>query len=662
MSKEFAGEGEFPHLFEPIKIGNVEIPNRMKYAATEDNFNARDGSVTDRGFHYIRERAESGAGLVTVQGVFMDPGHLDRGYVGQAALYDDEFIPGVKRWADVINENGAIANIQLMNCGRVAAADTEVCPTPSNVPQFLHVLKPPKAMSKEDIDESIEQHKEAARRGVEAGFDIIEISGIVGYLISNFISSFTNKRTDEYGGDIENRCRFMVEIIEAVRDVIGDTPLIIRLCAEELMEEFGGNTPEESLESIKIAENAGVDCISATVGWQESRHSVISRDVPQGYWLDVAQRVKDAVDVPVSMAYRLFRPQQPHEAIKEGNLDIWEMCRPMIADPYLPQKIREGRLDDVRPCIACNFCLQCLFRDVPVKCKVNPRVGREGNRDFPKLGPEGSEEFHADEAEDKKEIMVIGGGPAGMEFARASARRGHEVSLYEREDYIGGQLHATAQSGREEEEMQGLAEWQRDQCEKYGVNFNLGTEVDGDLVKEEGPDAVVVATGARATMPEVPGADKKEVVSCIDVLEGKVETREKVVVWGGKGAGIVTGLFLAREGKDVDIITGERRVGIDVNVSYIWRYRKMLSQEGASTHPYSELKEITEDGAVIVDEYGETKTLKADTIVSARLESRSELVESIEEICDDVHVIGDAEAVSRLQKAIGDGYQLGVSI
>ncbi|KXA96178.1 hypothetical protein AKJ37_05855 [candidate division MSBL1 archaeon SCGC-AAA259I09] len=662
MSKEYPGEEEFPYLFKPIKIGDVEIPNRMKYAATEDNYNARDGSVTDRGFHYIRERAESGAGLVTVQGVFMDPNHWDRGYDGQAALYDEKFVSGIKRWADVIEENGAVSNLQLMNCGRVAVSDTETSPGPSDVPTFLHVLNPPQELSKEDIHETIQQHKKAAELGVEAGFDIIEISGIVGYLISNFISSYTNRRTDEYGGDIEGRCRFMVETIEEVKDAIGDTPTIIRLCAEELMEEYGGNTPEESIQSIKMAEDAGIDGLSVTVGWQESRHSVITRDVPQGYWLDVAERVKNEVDIPVSMAYRLFKPHKPHQAIKDGNLDIWEMCRPMIADPYLPQKIREGRLEDIRSCIACNFCLQCLFRDVPVKCKVNPRCGQEGNSDYPKIGPEGSEEYHAKETDEKKDILVIGGGPGGLEFGRAAARRGHNVDIYEKNDFVGGQLHASAQSGREEEEVWGFAEWQKNQCDKYGANIHTGTEVDAEFVKEKNPEAVVIATGAKAAVPEVPGVDKNNVVTCIDILEGKAKAGENVVVWGGRGAGIITGLYLARQGKNVDIVTNDRRVGVDVNVSYIWRYRLMLQQEGANTHGYSELVEITEDSAIIRDEYGVKKELDTDSIVSANLVSNNDLVDPIKKVCDDVHVIGDAQAVSRLQKAVVDGYKLGVSI
>ncbi|MEE9151276.1 MAG: NADH:flavin oxidoreductase, partial [Thermoplasmata archaeon] len=281
---QYPGSEKYPHLFKPIKIGSLEIPNRIKYAATEDNLNDHEGYVTDADVAYIRERAKGVVGgICTIQGVYMDPKGEGQGYVGQAAAYDDKFIPGLKRLADAIKEEGAISNYQLMHCGRVGGVELPYCVGPSKIPQRLRVFKPVKEMSKDDIKQCIKEHAEATKRGLDAGFEIMEISGIVGYLVSNFLSVYTNRRSDEYGGDIEGRCTFMVETIEAVRDVCKkDVPIVIRLCAEELLDDVGGNTPEESMVTYKIAEKAGVDCLSVTQGWQESSVPVISRDIPQG--------------------------------------------------------------------------------------------------------------------------------------------------------------------------------------------------------------------------------------------------------------------------------------------------------------------------------------------------------------------------------------------
>ncbi|RLF15588.1 MAG: NADH oxidase [Thermoprotei archaeon] len=645
----------FPNLFKPIKIGKLTIPNRIKYAATEDNFNTHDGFITDRDVAYMRERAKGVVGgICTMQGVFMDPKGEGKGYVGQAAAWDDKFIPGLKRIADAIHEEGAIANIQLMHCGRVGGVEIPYCVGPSAIPQRLRIFRPVVEMSKDDIKLCIKQHAEAARRGVEAGFDIVEISGIVGYLISNFLSKYTNRRTDEYGGDIENRCRFMVEIIEAVRDAVGpDVPIIIRLCAQELLDDVGGNTPEECMVTYKMAEKAGVDCISVTQGWQESTVPVITRDVPQGYWLFNAKRAKEAgIKVPISMAYRLFKPEMADKAIAEGIIDIWEMCRPMIADPLLPKKALEGRLEDIRPCIACNLCLARLFRDAPMTCATNPLCGHEWDPEW-QLKP----------AETKKKVMIIGGGPAGLECAAAAAQRGHEVHVYDKRDILGGQVFWASKGPFGEDELYGVIEYQVTQCKKAGVNFHLGVEVTPKLIEEEMPDVVVIATGARFTIEKVPGWDRPNVVSAADVLEGKVETGERVVVWGGKGPGIVTALYLANKGKKVTLVARERKVGKDVNPSYVWRYIMKLGQLGVKVYRNATIEEIGEKEVIIkFIPYDLRLPIAADTVVYAEREPVTELIEAAKSVCSEVYVIGDALMPRRLHNAIHDGYRIGMRL
>ena len=280
---KYPGAKKYPHLFKPIQIGNLMIPNRIVYAATEDNLNSHDGFVTDADVAYIRNRARGVVGgIMFMQGVYMDEARKGQGYVGQAACWDDKFIPGLKRLADAIHQERAVAGFQLMDCGRVGAADVPFGHGPSAVPQRLRIFRAMHEMSKAEVKEMVQQHLDAARRGLEAGFDAMEISGIVGYLISNFVSSYTNRRTDEYGGDIHGRMRVVVEIIEGLKKLCPpEVPVGIRLCAEELLDDVRGNTPDESMESYRISEKAGVDYLSVTAGWQESIVPVISRDVPQ---------------------------------------------------------------------------------------------------------------------------------------------------------------------------------------------------------------------------------------------------------------------------------------------------------------------------------------------------------------------------------------------
>jgi 2,4-dienoyl-CoA reductase (NADPH2) len=651
---KYPGYEKFPHLFKPIKIGKLLVPNRIKYAATEDNLNTHEGYVTDAEIAYIRERAKGVVGgICTIQGVYMDAKGEGKGYVGQAAAWDDKFIPGLKKLADVIRIEGAISNYQLMHCGRVGGIELSYCVGPSAIPQRLRIFKPVKEMSLDDIKKCIKEHADAARRGVEAGFDIIEISGIVGYLISNFLSSYTNRRTDEYGGDIENRCRFMIEVIHAVRETIGnDVPIIIRLCAEELLDDVGGNTPDECMVTYKLAESAGVDCISVTQGWQESVVPVITRDIPQGTWLYNAKRAKDAgIKVPISMAYRLFNPEIPHKAIADGILDIWEMCRPMIADPHLPKKVLEGHMEDIRPCIACNLCLARLFRDAPMTCYVNPVCAHEGDTDW-EIKP----------TETKKKVVVIGGGPAGLECARTAALRGHEVHLYEKRNVLGGQIVYASKAPYGDDELFGVVEYLITQCHKANVSIKLCVEATVETIEDELPDVVVIATGAEFAPEKIEGYDKSNVVSVTDVMTGNVEIGDKVVVWGGKKPGIAVALFLAEKGKNVTIICKERKVGKDVNPSYIWRYLQKLNQKGVVVYRNSTVEKIADDGVIIKAAHNTKIPILADTVIVAERYPVKNLADNIKKLGIETHVIGDAIVPRALSNALHDGYRTGVRV
>jgi len=650
----YPGAKKYPALFAPIQIGNLTVPNRVKYAATEENLNSRDGFITDAGVEYMRLRARGVVGgLCFMQGVYMDEKRQGQGYVGQAAAWDDKFIPGLKRIADALHEEKAVAGFQLMDCGRVGAVEVEYGHAPSNVPQRLRIFKPMKEMSKAEIKEMVKQHADAARRGIEAGFDIMEISGIVGYLISNFISSYTNRRTDEYGGDIRGRMRVVVEIIQEVKKVCGpDIPLGIRLCSEELLDDVRGNTPEESMQSYQIAEEAGVDYISVTLGWQESIYPVISRDIPMGNWIHLAKRAKEHVKIPIQMAYRLFKPDLPNKAITEGELDIWEICRSMIADPLMPKKVLEGREEEIRHCVACNLCLARLFRDAPMTCYINPVCAHEANPEFTDRAS----------AEEKKEIMIAGAGPAGLECAYVAAQRGHEVHVYDKRDTIGGTLNEAAKSPYGDDELWTCVEYQKVMCEKAGVTFHLGTEVTEELIEEEAPDSVVLATGPVYPKLAGDGGDHQKVVNILDVMSGKAETGDKVVVWGNRKPGIGAALHLAKQGKKVTIVGKEKTAGFDINPSFKWRYLIYMRQNKVVAYNDCDIEEVTDAGIIVKTYDGHRLPIACDTVVVSEREPNESLKKAVQAEGIELFVIGDALVPRNLSSAVHDGFRVGLRI
>jgi 2,4-dienoyl-CoA reductase (NADPH2) len=651
---DYPGAKTYPHLFKPIQIGNLMVPNRIKYAATEDNLNGHDGFVTDAGVEYMRQRAIGVVGgLCFMQGVYMDEKRQGQGYVGQAAAWDDKFIPGLKRIADAIHEQKAIAGFQLMDCGRVGAVEVDYCHGPSAVPQRLRIFKPVQEMTKDDIKAMVQEHIDAARRGIEAGFDMMEISGIVGYLISNFISSYTNRRTDEYGGDIRGRMRAVVEIIEGVKAVCGpDIPVGIRLCSEELLDDVRGNTPEESMETYKIAEEAGADYISCTLGWQESIYPVISRDIPMGNWIHLAKRAKEHVNIPIQMAYRLFKPDLPNEKIGAGELDIWEMCRSMIADPHMPKKVAEGREEEIRHCVACNLCLARLFRDAPMTCYINPVCAHEWQEEF--ANPKAAEE--------EKEVMIVGAGPAGLECAYMAARRGHEVHVYDRRDVIGGTINEARHAPYGDDELYTCVEYQKVMCEKAGVTFHLGTEVTEDLIEEEMPDTVVLATGPVYSKIEAPGGDSDKIVNLLDVMSAKAEVGETVVVYGNRKPGIGCALHLAKQGKKVTIVGKEKTAGFDVNPSFKWRYMIYMRQNGITAYNDCDIEEITDEGIVVKSYDGVRWPVQCDTIVISDRGPNESLKKAVQSEGIELFVIGDALIPRNLSSAVHDGYRVGMRL
>jgi 2,4-dienoyl-CoA reductase-like NADH-dependent reductase (Old Yellow Enzyme family) len=458
--------------------------------------------VTQRYIDYIAERAKGGVGLIIVESMYMDP--LGRGHIRQLGIYDDKLIPGLRRLTDAVHAYGAKVASEPMSCGRETSSYiTGSQPYgASTIPcKVLAGGEAPRELTVSEVKELVNGFGEAARRSVEAGFDLIEIHGAHGYIINQFLSPFTNKRTDEYGGSFEKRMRFPLEVVARVREVVGDDfPLAYRMSGEEKIE--GGLT---------------IDLI------------------------DLGARIKEKVRIPVSIVGRINHPQLAEEILADGKADFIAIGRALHADPYWPLKAQEGRVEDIRICPACMSCSDQLATNLPITCAINPEAGNE--RDLA-IKP----------APRKKKVLVVGAGPSGMEAARVADLRGHQVILFEKRDRVGGQLHY-ASSAHHKKEFEEVIRFLEVQLKKSGVNIRLDTEVTPALIRETNPDAVIIATGATPALPFTPGVDKPHVHVAVDVLDNRATLKGKTAIIGGGLVGLETALFLLENGVSPLIIT-----------------------------------------------------------------------------------------------------------
>jgi len=644
----------FKHLLQPGQVGKLKVKNRMKFASTTTNFANHDGTVNDREVNFIAERAKGGAGLVTVGGAYPHP--LGKGYIGQLGASDDKFIPGLSKLAQVIRENGAKSVCQIMHTARYAHPEEYGM---GGMPVGPSALKSPlrkfgecRALTIEEIKELVELYGQAARRIKAAGFDAVEMRAHGGYLGASFLSPWSNRRTDEYGGSLENRARFVLEFIGEVRKTVGDDyPLIFRLNASELME--GGNTEEDLQKIAQMTEQAGIDLLSLTVGWHESMTPSITHEVPPGYWLYLAEGMKEVLNIPVAMGYRLSKPELAEKAIAEDKLDFWEMCRPLIADPYLPTKVAEGRPEDIAPCIACNQgCMSKIFDDEEICCIINPRVGKEGDPRY-QISP----------AEKSKKVFVVGGGPGGLEAARAAADRGHRVTLFEKETKLGGQLFIAAIPPHKHE-INSTREYLVHQLEKSTAEIKVGVEMTPQFIEEERPDAVILATGIIPLTPQIPGIERTNIVSAEDILWSNKETGETLVVIGGEMVACETAELLADQGKKVIVVRRGAKMAVKVGPVQRGRLLTRLREKGVTLMPgVQKYEEITDEGLTLIDKEGNRQTIKADTIVYAiGMKANKALAEELEGKVPALYSIGDCVEPRDIMAAVDEGARVGCRV
>jgi 2,4-dienoyl-CoA reductase (NADPH2) len=653
------GIAKLPHLFQPGRFGRFEIKNRIKYGACcVSNYNTRDGFITEREIARMRVIARTGCGIITNQGAYPDPLGEGKAYFRQVAIFDDKFLPQLERIAADIKAQGAMPIQQILHAGRYGGIDLGYCIQPSDVPQTLPHFRPPKVMTKDEIRDCVRQHADAARRAIRAGFDGTEVTSFMGYLLANFNSRFTNQRTDEYGGSIENRGRFMRELIDGIKQATPENPLVVRLNGAELMDRWGGNTEDECFELMRQAVDVGVDMISVTVGWQEAPESSIGRDIPPGYWNYLSARAKKLFpDTLVTFGNRLPDPRMADDCVRDGVFDYWEVCRPLLADPDLIHKAAEDRLDEVRRCIGSLNCLSRLFRDLPYTCTMNPALGHE-------VEPE----YQVTPATVKKKVMVIGAGPAGMECAITAAKRGHDVTVFDKAGRIGGNLYAYATNdlARPDDLLSVVAHYEV-VARKLGIDVRLNTEVHAKFMRSvlHQYDVCVIAAGAtldRKRYAHVKGAER--MLDGLEVAHGRGQTGRRVVLVGGGKLGLTLAESLCKhQGAEVTVIESDKRIAGDVKPSFKWRHASWVEELGIKCLTSSTIVEVGADGVRVRNAKGEETFLAADTVVQADGATPAHpLFHEFEWMVDELHGVGDALIPRGLEQAIQDGFRLGVRL
>jgi len=632
----------FKRLFEPYELRGLALKNRLVSAPCERNYANIDGSVTQRYIDYVVERAKGGVGLIIVESMYIDP--IGRGHIRQLGIYDDKLIPGLRRMTDAVHANGAKIASELMFTGRETSSYiTGFQPVaPSNVPcTVLAGGEAPRELTLAEIKGLIDRFAEAARRSVEAGFDLVEIHGAHGYIINQFLSPFTNKRTDEYGGSVKRRMRFPLEVVARVREAAGDNvPIAYRMSADEKIE--GGLTIDDMVRFSQELEKAGIDLIDVSAGIYESVMWIVQpMAFPRGCLVDLGGRIKEKVRIPVSIVGRINHPELAEEILADGKVDFIALGRALHADPYWPLKAQEGRVEDIRICPACMSCSDQLGTNLPITCAINPEAGNE-------------RELSIKPAPKRKKVLVVGAGPSGMEAARVADLRGHQVILCEKRDRVGGQLHQ-ASKARHKKEFEEVIRFLEVQLKNSHVDIRLGTEVTSGLVQKIKPDAVIVATGAIPALPFTPGVNKPHVHSAVNVLDQGVSPEGKTAIIGGGLVGLETALFLIETGvSPVVIIELTDTLGLNIGLRTGWFIRNEVTN-----HPKIDVRmettvEEIRDDSIIVQQKGKFEELEVRNVVLAvGMASNNTLAEQLraEGIGVEVYVIGDCNIPRTMKEA-----------
>lgn len=657
---------EFKMLASPIRFGRMVIRNRIVMPPMNTNFSNENGAVTPQMTEYFARRAQGGAGLITVEAASIVPYAKNHGV--QPMLYDEKFVPEYAKMVEKIHRYGAKATIEIVHYGseatipgkKVSASDVSGLPGVE-----VHPL------TRDEIIEIEDQFAESAYLAKMAGFDAITLHGTHGYLIAEFMSPLYNKRTDEYGGCLENRLRFLHEIVDKCRARLGkDFPIFVRVSTDEYIE--GGRTIDETVEIAKAMEAMGVAALDLSCCVPCSYiFSIAPGTLPgmKGLQVENARKIKAAVNIPVMLAGGIRDPQTAEKLIEDGVADMICFGRSQIADPDFANKALSGRADEIRPCLSCLTCLYSLDEMHCLRCAVNPEAGREYDV---KIKPE---------KVDGDKMVVLGAGPAGMEVARNAAKRGYNVTLVEKQDHLGGSLlPASTPPGKSD--MRGLVKWYEGELERAGVEVKKNTTYDEAMDRALAPDVLINATGSDFSRM-IAGSDKPNVITAIEALNHPEKVGDRIVVIGGGNTGCETAEYFSegtreikvnrvkdfsgaleytvlplKDGKkrDVTIVEFFPEAGTKLGGFHKPIMDIKLETAGVRVMTSTKVVQIHEDGRVEVENVatGDAETLHADTVILA---GGMKPVAGFEgSVAGRTLSIGDSRAVGKIETAIYDGY------
>lgn len=607
-----------------------------------------DGTVSEAFIRYQEDKAKGGWALIITEDLPILEGHVT--YSNLPALWDDRFIDGHQELTRRVHAAGAKICAQLYHPGRDAKkAISGLDPVaPSAVRCALSFT--PKELTVEEIHAIVKAFGEAALRAKKSGYDAVEIHGAHGYLIHQFLSGRTNKRSDAYGGSLQNRNRFLLEVIAAVRAAVGaDFPILLRINGNDYID--NGVTPEEAVFTARLAERVSVDAIHCSQGSQDSFFAIIPPAAAgRAPYVSNAARIKKAVNIPVIAVGRINEPGLADSIIASGTADFVAMFRASLADPELPNKVMEGRIEDICYCVGCvQGCVGQNKKGLPFTCLVRPMTGH-------------AHELSVTPAAQPKHIAVIGGGISGCEAAIYAARRGHNVTLYEKSSELGGRWIAAAiPPGKSE--YNSFLYWQRMMLEKLDVEIRLSTEADPALLQAEAPDAIILATGAQDMIPPIPGSDKPHVVLAQDVLRERVAYGAHIAVIGGGLVGAETADYLSEySGRKVTIIEMLSEIVRDGEPNPTYYLLQNFKRNGVDVYTNATVTEICDD-CVRFTYAGKTVAVRADTVVMATgLRPNPAEADAFAATGIPVTVVGDASSGKNGFQNIREGFLAGLSI
>lgn len=636
------------HLFQPIKIGNLNLVNRVILLPMALGY-ADSGKPTPRLIKFLRERALGGCGIVCTPFSIFPAGDTFLGYMGLDASSDDYIVP-IKQVADAMHDVGVPVIGQLnslMVWRRDSAAQLEIVgPSAFSARPKGHM---PREMNREEIKIYIKQHGLAARRLREAGYDAVEIMGGVGNIISRFISPLANQRLDEYGGSFENRMRLPLEIIQDIKREAGeDYAILWRYSGHEFLE--GGYDIDGAIDIGKTLEKAGVKWLNIQVGWHDSPIPLITKEVAQGSFAYIGEAIKKAVGIPVVTSYRITDPVMANALIAEGKADLIGLARALISDAEWAKKAAEGKLEEINRCICCCRCVdQTVGAGKGLElCSVNARIGEDI-------------ETEIKPAEKRKKVYIIGSGPAGLEAARVCGLRGHEVTVFEKSIKLGGMLNV-AKLPPDKFEIGYLQDYLENQARKLNIKTIINKEMSCDEILCRQPDCVIIATGSLPGVPDIPGVQKKHVISAVDILAGNKVGGRKVVVVGGGLIGCEVSLYIVSLGGDVTILEMLPKIGIDIGASERFITINRLKRLGIHIETGVSVIEIT-DSEVIANRANEQLAFRADQVVIATGMKRDDyLYKAVQNILNEVYSIGDCVEPRRIGEAVKEGYRIGLRV